>query len=81
MLHFLELLFALGIGFMLLKNLIQKLKKIIAKNLTCTVSVKVRLSTVEFKNKKTLKFTVLYRKQSKYQLYVNITIETIANPN
>ena len=58
-----------------------KIKKIIAKNLTCTVSVKVRLSTVEFKNKKTLKFTVLYRKQSKYQLYVNITIETIANTN
>ena len=57
MLHFLELYFALGIGFILLKNLIQKLKKIKAKNLTCTVSVKVRLSTVVFK-KKTLQFTV-----------------------
>ena len=51
------------------------------QNKILIISSKVRLSTVEFENKKTLKYTVFYRKQSLYQLYVNITIETIANTN
>ena len=63
MLHFLEFYFALGIILYCEKSY-ATIKKINATNLTCTVSAKVRLSSVQFLNKKILKCTVLYRKQS-----------------